>query len=190
MRKTGSGFTIVELLIVIVVIAILAAISMAGYNSPQQRTNNMAKIAAINQIIKLIDLYTVQYGKFPSTSGGSGICATQDGRCTDISGTVNTNTSGNSTLMAEFRKVGTPPSVNQPAINGSYGVQYIYEPTATFNGDSAPVRIEYWLDGNNVNCGVKNISNNSTTTTISSTTGFTSSASGRTTCWVRLGLSG
>lgn len=49
MRKTGSGFTIVELLIVIVVIAILAAISMAGYNSLQQRTNNTAKIAAINQ---------------------------------------------------------------------------------------------------------------------------------------------
>ena len=190
MKRMGSGFTIVELLIVIVVIAILAAISMAGYNSLQQRTNNTAKIAAINQIIKLIDLYTVQYGKFPSTSGGSGICATVDGECTNSAGVANTNTSGHSTLMTELRKVGTPPSVNQPAINGSYGVQYIYEPTATFNGDSAPVRIEYWLDGNNVNCGVKNISNNSTTTTISSTTGFTSSASGRTTCWVRLGLSG
>ncbi len=167
MRKTGSGFTIVELLIVIVVIAILAAISMAGYNSLQQRTNNMAKIAAINQIIKLIDLYTVQYGKFPSTSGGSGICATVDGRCTNSAGVANTNTSGHSTLMAELRKVGTPPSVNQPAINGSYGVQYMYEPTATFNGDTAPEPIEYSLDGNKVHCGVKNISKNSITTTIS-----------------------
>lgn len=188
MKRMGSGFTIVELLIVIVVIAILAAISMAGYNSLQQRSNNTAKIAAVNQLIKLIDLYTVQYGKFPVNTGY--MCATQDGQCTNSSGTAITNTSGHSTLMAELRKVGTPPSVNQPAINGSYGVQYIYEPTATFNGDSAPVRIEYWLDGNNVNCGVKNISNNSTTTTISSTTGYTSSASGRTSCWVRLGLSG
>ena len=183
-----AGFTIVELLIVIVVVGILAVISAVAYNGIQQRTNNTAKIATVNQLIKLIDLYTVQYGKFPVSSGA--MCATQDGQCTDGSGVVNANTSGNSTLMAELRKVGTPPSVNQPAINGSYGVQYIYKPTATFNGDSAPVRIEYWLDGGSVNCGVKNISNTSIATAISSTTGFTSSASNRTTCWVRLGLSG
>lgn len=37
MRKSVSGFTIVELLIVIIVIAILATISVVAYNGVQQR---------------------------------------------------------------------------------------------------------------------------------------------------------
>ena len=49
-----SGFTLVELLIVIVVIAILAAIAMVSYNGIQTRAQN-AKIAAdTNQIEKAI----------------------------------------------------------------------------------------------------------------------------------------
>ena len=44
MKKTTSGFTIVELLIVIVVIAVLAAISVAAFSSVQNR----AKITRAN----------------------------------------------------------------------------------------------------------------------------------------------
>jgi prepilin-type N-terminal cleavage/methylation domain-containing protein len=40
MLKTKSGFTIVELLIVIVVIGILAAITIVAYNGIQDRAND------------------------------------------------------------------------------------------------------------------------------------------------------
>lgn len=53
-RKYSNGFTIVELLIVIVVIGILAAITVVAYNGIQQRANN-AKIASdLAQIQKAI----------------------------------------------------------------------------------------------------------------------------------------
>ena len=58
MRKATSGFTIVELLIVIVVIAILASISVVAYNGIQQRSNNTRSTAAAKQLIGLIKAYT------------------------------------------------------------------------------------------------------------------------------------
>lgn len=51
-----SGFTIVELLIVIVVIAILAAISIVAYNGIQQRAKASKRDADISQIEKAIRL--------------------------------------------------------------------------------------------------------------------------------------
>lgn len=52
MFKTKSGFTIVELLIVIVVIGILAAITIVAYNGIQQRARASATSAALNQTAK------------------------------------------------------------------------------------------------------------------------------------------
>ena len=66
MKKTTSGFTIVELLIVIVVIAILAAISIVAYNGIQTRAHNAQTISATQQAIKLLKLYKVDNGVYPS----------------------------------------------------------------------------------------------------------------------------
>ena len=61
------GFTIVELLIVIVVIAILAAITIVAYNGIQNRTKNTAVQSDIRQVHKLIEAYNALNGSYPST---------------------------------------------------------------------------------------------------------------------------
>lgn len=66
MKKTMSGFTIVELLIVIVVIAILAAISVVAYTGIQQRANNTKTITAAASGIKLLQLYKTINNEYPS----------------------------------------------------------------------------------------------------------------------------
>jgi prepilin-type N-terminal cleavage/methylation domain-containing protein len=59
MTKTKSGFTIVELLIVIVVIAILAAITVVAFNGVQDRARSSAASSGASQAVKKIATWQV-----------------------------------------------------------------------------------------------------------------------------------
>lgn len=64
-----KGFTIVELLIVIVVIAILAAITIVAYNGIQNRAKSGQVVTGMNQYIKAIMAYTTDKGVYPIANG-------------------------------------------------------------------------------------------------------------------------
>lgn len=66
-----KGFTIVELLILIVVIGILAAITIVAYNGIQARANDTKIKSAANQIDKAIQLFYLDTGKPPYSGYGS-----------------------------------------------------------------------------------------------------------------------
>ncbi len=67
-----KGFTIVELLIVIVVIAILAAITIVAYNGIQNRAADSAIVSDLASLKKKIDLYKVDNNElYPSGAGQS-----------------------------------------------------------------------------------------------------------------------
>lgn len=72
-KYRSTGFTIVELLIVIVVIAILAAISMVAFTGIQQRARDSTRDADIAQIAKALELYYIDHGKYPSGRGSTNI---------------------------------------------------------------------------------------------------------------------
>jgi len=67
MTKSVRAFTIVELLIVIVVIAILAAISVVAYNGIQQRARASAASTGVSQAKKKLEYYKVENGSYPTT---------------------------------------------------------------------------------------------------------------------------
>lgn len=72
-RKKSSGFTIVELLIVIVIIGILAAITIVAYNGTQQRARDSKRVNDITSIKGALLAYKSLNGVYPdSTSGQSG----------------------------------------------------------------------------------------------------------------------
>lgn len=65
MSKKASAFTIVELLIVIVVIAILAAISIVAYTGIQDRAKYSSALSSLQQIKKAVDVYYAENGTYP-----------------------------------------------------------------------------------------------------------------------------
>lgn len=83
-RKTNtlSGFTIVELLIVIVVIGILAAITIVAYNGAQVRARDAKRQSDLKYIEKGLELNYTQHGAYtqPETmctdtsNGAEGTC--------------------------------------------------------------------------------------------------------------------
>ena len=64
-KPKQHGFTIVELLIVIVVIAILATITIVAYNGIQQRADNSVVLASVSNWERIIRLYQATTTKLP-----------------------------------------------------------------------------------------------------------------------------
>lgn len=66
--KKQKGFTIVELLIVVVVIAILAAITIVAYNGIQNRAKDSAVKSAVSSASKKVGMYAVSNADtYPAT---------------------------------------------------------------------------------------------------------------------------
>ncbi len=62
-HRTQQGFTIVELVIVIVVIAILASISIVAYTGIQSRAHDTKMLATSQQIERKMQEYTILAGR-------------------------------------------------------------------------------------------------------------------------------
>ena len=179
------ALTIVELLIVIVVIAILATISIAAYTNIQQRARNTAIINAVSQTIRAIQAYTAQEGAYPTTVS-SNMCITTESGCIFNTGTI---IAANTTLINNISKVASVSRSIPIAENGS-GITYNYNSGRKYNGESQPVLLLYWLYGTNQKCGVNGVMSSwgglTDAPAVTSPTGYTSgnNPAGRTMCFV------
>lgn len=126
MKRSVTGFTIVELLIVIVVIAILAAISIVAYTGIQNRAENTKTISAVSQWAKAMRMYETEQGSWPSVNSCLGDADTYtdsySGRC------YNPDTSGwvvSSSFLAQMQPyIGSYPEPSSKNITDNSGVQY------------------------------------------------------------------
>jgi len=133
-----SGFTIIELLIVVVVIAILATITIVSYNGIQTRAQNAARYQESKSWLKNFELYKVTNSSYPAVANGeyclgSGFPIGVGGvaNCHDwnyAGGTV-TPQSTNTALMTELTKVGSLPSAMRTPVDSAIGPYVIYQTT-------------------------------------------------------------
>lgn len=142
-----KGFTIVELLIVIVVIAILATISIVAYNGIQQRAHNAQTVTAAKEILKLLQLYKADNGDYPS-GGYAYACVGEyeDDVCQEFNtGVDEVNEQAN--FKAAIATVGTMP---QPYVrihdigSGRRAGGVLYRVAAK--------NVSYWLEGEGQQC--------------------------------------
>lgn len=97
-----AGFTIVELLIVIVVIGILAAISIVAYNGIQARGKTSAAQASAVTVAKKAELYNTEVGNYPlGMTALTGAASTTSYNVSSIVyvGTLTNDTSTNSVVF-------------------------------------------------------------------------------------------
>lgn len=78
-KSTALGFTLVELLVVISIIAILSVIGITIFSSAQKSAQNAKRRADVKAIINALEIYKTQNGDYPPAeddTGGADACVT------------------------------------------------------------------------------------------------------------------
>lgn len=86
--KSEKGFTLVELLIVIVVIAILAAIVIVAYNGIQNRAKTQSGKAAASNMQKKIEAFNAATGAYPVATTAAAFTTELNGQTESALGTL------------------------------------------------------------------------------------------------------
>lgn len=144
-QKQQAGFTIVELLIVIVVIAILAAITVVAFNGVQERARNTQTISAVKEYMKLYSSYAIDYDVYPGSGNyclGTGY---PGGLCWD-NRVYTENAAANVGLLNYVKNLPSPSTarVYRNATDGyRSGILFV-----------TPYNLRYQLEGVNTQCGI------------------------------------
>jgi prepilin-type N-terminal cleavage/methylation domain-containing protein len=163
--RKPRGFTIVELLIVIVVIGILAVIVIASYQGVQRRAQNSVKYEAARSYVTAIRSYTTLNSSFPAMSQGSAclgigyeirVVGDTVGSCGGSDYTTKEDATFNNALTSIIASI--PPASNlvvqKQDGNTFVGVTLTNWSGFMVNGVSHPYFIQYVLSGSNQDCRV------------------------------------
>lgn len=118
--KNNKGFTIVELLIVIIVIGILAAIAIVAYNGVTQKSRDTENKSNARQVINAVAAYNSEKGEWPANAGAA------------------------KTALTDFKTVNVPKDLidnitsEQPAAAKAKNIQY-----EVCTGGGA--KVSYWV---------------------------------------------
>ena len=116
-RLNKHGFTIVELLIVIVVIAVLAAVTIVAFNGLSQRARESQVQADLSGAVKQLKVYYAENSVYPTANTCPNPSSNQ----------VCLKSSGGTTFVYAPNNSTSPPSFNLSASNS--GVSYVASDT-------------------------------------------------------------
>ena len=154
--QLSSGFTLLELLVVIGIIGLLASIVLVATNQSREKSRNAAKLAQLEQMIKVIHIHHAETGEYPLTGTGVNgalrcLGSYPGDSCWNNGGTGRAvNAAFEAYFVPEyFREM---PPLDTILVNDHYGA--IYRSTLSGQG----YQIFYYLQGDfdDVNCQLPN----------------------------------
>ena len=86
LKQVQKGFTIIELLIVIAIIAILATLVLTNFQNAQAKGRDATRQTDINSIYQKLEEYHNEEGAYPQTFDTTVLAGIEDGALTDPRG--------------------------------------------------------------------------------------------------------
>lgn len=120
--KSKSGFTIIELLVVLVVVSILLGITAFAYSKQQAESRSERRIIDAYTLMTEMDAYYQKHGNFPVTCDMPGVNPVSLRTCTG-SNSASSFYTGNGMMVPGLLSVNPSPSALQavfPSINKSW----------------------------------------------------------------------
>lgn len=105
-QRAQSGFTLIELMIVIAIVGILAAIALPAYQDYTVRAKMSEPLAALAEAKTTVSEYYVANNALPVDQGVSGIQLTRN---TDIIQKIEYTSAGNEPLLTAYVQVAVIP---------------------------------------------------------------------------------
>jgi prepilin-type N-terminal cleavage/methylation domain-containing protein len=69
-NKSGEGFTLIEILVVVAIIALLSSVTLIGLMSAREKSRNVKRLADMTQMNTALELYNAQNKGYPNSVNG------------------------------------------------------------------------------------------------------------------------